>query len=38
MKLVEGEGNAFVNGKPLEDDKFNTVYVLVNQQHHCERF
>lgn len=31
MNLVEGEGNAFVDGKPLEDDKFNTVHVLVSQ-------
>ncbi|BDA44563.1 probable peptide methionine sulfoxide reductase MsrA [Coccomyxa sp. Obi] len=32
MKLVEGEGNAFVDGKPLEDDKFNTVYVVDSEK------
>ena len=31
MNLVEGEGNAFVDGKPLEDDEFNKVHVLVSQ-------
>ncbi len=31
MNLVEGEGNAFVDGRPLEDDEFNTVHVLVSQ-------
>ncbi len=28
MKLVSGSGNDFENGKPLEDDKINTIYVL----------
>ena len=31
MKLVEGEGNDFVGGKPLEGDRINTVYVLVRR-------
>lgn len=35
MKLVEGKGNAFVDGKALEDDKFNTVYVVVSQSMHA---
>lgn len=34
MKLVEGDGNAFVDRKPLEDDKVNTVYVVVSQLMH----
>jgi hypothetical protein len=29
MKLVEGKGNAYNEGRALEDDSFNTVYVLV---------
>lgn len=29
MKLVEGEGNAYDGGKPVEGDRFNTVYILV---------
>ena len=29
MKLVEGQGNEYQGGRPLEDDRFNTVYVLV---------
>lgn len=29
MKLVEGQGNEYQGGQPLEDDRFNTVYVLV---------
>ena len=28
MKLVRGTGNQFVDGKPTEDDAFNTVYVV----------
>lgn len=28
MKLVEGQGNAYVGGKATEDDKINTVYVI----------
>lgn len=28
MKLVQGSGNEFLDGKPLEDDKINTVYIL----------
>ena len=28
MKLVEGQGNEYQGGRPLEDDRFNTVYVL----------
>ena len=35
MKLIEGEGNAFVDGKALEDDKFNTVYVVVSRFMHA---
>ena len=31
MKLVEGEGNTFdSNGKALEGDKFNTVFIVVS--------
>ncbi len=30
MKLVEGKGNAYDhNGKALEGDKFNTVFIVV---------
>ncbi len=29
MKLVEGQGGGWEGGRPLEDDRFNTVYVLV---------
>lgn len=32
MKLVEGEGNAFQDGKALEGDKFNTVYVVDSEK------
>lgn len=28
MKLVRGYGNDFVDGKPLENDRVNTVYIL----------
>jgi hypothetical protein len=32
MKLVRGEGNAFINGRATEDDAVNTVYVVDAQQ------
>eukprot|EP00884_Botryococcus_braunii_P022626 jgi/Botrbrau1/9047/Bobra.0376s0023.1 len=28
MRLVQGSGNEFLDGKPVEDDKINTVYIL----------
>ena len=38
MKLVEGEGNTYdSNGKALEGDKFNTVFIVVSLASLCAK-